>query len=179
MAPAIDVGDDAPGVTLDLVCGVPEGVDALGGKPGVPNGVVVLPSSVAGPVDLYVDSRCGAEEVGSVVTEHFRVANGTGYCALARPRGLTRRACRVHGLRVRHPPAIVAFVWPDAGSEVPGRLGGHGRHAGDAPRSRSTSEGAGRKTFCLAGPRGDGARALLEPSAVLTWTVEAKCHSRP
>lgn len=32
------------------------------------------------------------------------------------------------------------------------------------------------QTFCLAGPHGDGARALLEPSARLAWTVDADSH---
>jgi hypothetical protein len=31
-------------------------------------------------------------------------------------------------------------------------------------------------TFCLAGPRGDGARSLLSPKAELIWTVEAGSH---
>ncbi len=31
-------------------------------------------------------------------------------------------------------------------------------------------------TFCLAGPRGDGARKLLSPDAKLIWTVEAESH---
>jgi hypothetical protein len=35
-------------------------------------------------------------------------------------------------------------------------------------------EGLG--TFCLAGPDGDGARALLEPGSKLVWTVEADSH---
>ena len=34
----------------------------------------------------------------------------------------------------------------------------------------------GRYTFCLAGPRGDAARAMLSPTAQLTWTVEADSH---
>ncbi len=34
----------------------------------------------------------------------------------------------------------------------------------------------GRQTFCLAGPHGDGARALLDPGAHLAWTVEASSH---
>ncbi|MEQ4210161.1 hypothetical protein [Actinopolymorpha sp. B9G3] len=38
-------------------------------------------------------------------------------------------------------------------------------------------EGAGPSlTFCLAGPRGDAARALLGKSARLTWTVNAESH---
>ena len=32
------------------------------------------------------------------------------------------------------------------------------------------------QTFCLAGPKGDRARALLLPGAKLTWTVEASSH---
>jgi len=32
------------------------------------------------------------------------------------------------------------------------------------------------QTFCLAGPNGDAARALLEPGARLTWTVNADSH---
>ncbi|MBS2533711.1 hypothetical protein KGQ20_13110 [Catenulispora sp. NF23] len=31
-------------------------------------------------------------------------------------------------------------------------------------------------TFCLAGPPGDGARALLTERARLVWTVEAASH---
>ncbi|MGQ0468169.1 MAG: hypothetical protein ACT4QG_22985 [Sporichthyaceae bacterium] len=31
-------------------------------------------------------------------------------------------------------------------------------------------------TFCLAGPHGDDARAMLNPDARLTWTVEAATH---
>ena len=31
-------------------------------------------------------------------------------------------------------------------------------------------------TFCLAGPRGDGARNLLGPNPKLIWTVEAGSH---
>jgi hypothetical protein len=34
----------------------------------------------------------------------------------------------------------------------------------------------GRYTFCLAGPKGDGARATLSSTARLTWTVEADSH---
>lgn len=34
----------------------------------------------------------------------------------------------------------------------------------------------GRYTFCLGGPRGDEARALLSPAARLVWTVEAASH---
>ena len=37
-------------------------------------------------------------------------------------------------------------------------------------------EGEGRQTFCLAGPAGDAARALLSSAAQLTWTVEAPSH---
>jgi hypothetical protein len=37
-------------------------------------------------------------------------------------------------------------------------------------------EDEGRYTFCLAGPMGDAVRALLSPSARLTWTVEAASH---
>jgi hypothetical protein len=37
-------------------------------------------------------------------------------------------------------------------------------------------EGEGRRTFCLAGPMGDEARACLGPDARLTWTVEAGSH---
>lgn len=32
------------------------------------------------------------------------------------------------------------------------------------------------QTFCLAGPQGDAARALLARGARLVWTVEAKSH---
>ena len=32
------------------------------------------------------------------------------------------------------------------------------------------------QTFCLAGPQGEAARALLSPSAKLVWTVEATSH---
>jgi hypothetical protein len=32
------------------------------------------------------------------------------------------------------------------------------------------------QTFCLAGPKGDGARAQLLPEAKLVWTVEAGSH---
>ena len=31
-------------------------------------------------------------------------------------------------------------------------------------------------TFCLAGPLGDGARAMMGKSAELIWTVEANSH---
>jgi hypothetical protein len=34
----------------------------------------------------------------------------------------------------------------------------------------------GLDTFCLAGPMGDGARALLERPAELVWSVEAGSH---
>jgi hypothetical protein len=34
----------------------------------------------------------------------------------------------------------------------------------------------GGHTFCLAGPMGDGARALLGPRATLIWTVDAGSH---
>lgn len=34
----------------------------------------------------------------------------------------------------------------------------------------------GRFTFVLAGPMGDGARALLSESARVTWTVKAASH---
>lgn len=37
-------------------------------------------------------------------------------------------------------------------------------------------EQEGRYLFCLAGSRGDQARATLSPSARLTWTVEADSH---
>ena len=37
-------------------------------------------------------------------------------------------------------------------------------------------EGDACHTFCLAGPIGDEARALLGPHAQLIWTVEAKSH---
>lgn len=37
-------------------------------------------------------------------------------------------------------------------------------------------EDEGRYMFCLAGQQGNGARALLSPSARLTWTVEAESH---
>lgn len=32
------------------------------------------------------------------------------------------------------------------------------------------------QTFCLAGPNGDAARALLEPGARCVWTVDAESH---
>ena len=32
------------------------------------------------------------------------------------------------------------------------------------------------QTFCLAGPEGDAARALLASNAKLAWTVEAANH---
>ena len=32
------------------------------------------------------------------------------------------------------------------------------------------------QTFCLAGPHGDDARALLPADAHVVWTVEAKSH---
>jgi len=32
------------------------------------------------------------------------------------------------------------------------------------------------QTFCLAGPNGDAARALLQPGARCVWTVEADSH---
>jgi hypothetical protein len=32
------------------------------------------------------------------------------------------------------------------------------------------------QTFCLAGPNGDAARALLEPGASRVWTVDADNH---
>lgn len=34
----------------------------------------------------------------------------------------------------------------------------------------------GLDTFCLAGPKGDAARAMLEQPAELVWTVEASSH---
>ena len=34
----------------------------------------------------------------------------------------------------------------------------------------------GLETFCLAGPLGDDARAMLNQPARLTWTVEAASH---
>lgn len=37
-------------------------------------------------------------------------------------------------------------------------------------------EGGGEQTFCLAGPRGDAARALLQPGSKLIWTVEASSY---
>lgn len=37
-------------------------------------------------------------------------------------------------------------------------------------------EGDGGWTFCLAGPRGDAARALLESGSRLVWTLEAASH---
>jgi len=37
-------------------------------------------------------------------------------------------------------------------------------------------EGEDGQMFCLAGPRGDGARSLLSPTARLVWTVEAESH---
>jgi hypothetical protein len=37
-------------------------------------------------------------------------------------------------------------------------------------------EGDDDQTFCLAGPRGDDARAMLGPHARLVWTVEAESH---
>jgi hypothetical protein len=36
--------------------------------------------------------------------------------------------------------------------------------------------GGGEYTFCLASPRGDDARKLLEPGAKSIWTVEAGSH---
>ena len=38
------------------------------------------------------------------------------------------------------------------------------------------AEGSADLTFCLAGPRGDGARQFLSPNAKLIWTVEADSH---
>lgn len=35
---------------------------------------------------------------------------------------------------------------------------------------------SGTYTFCLAGPKGDSARAQLSDSARRTWTVEASSH---
>ena len=35
---------------------------------------------------------------------------------------------------------------------------------------------ASGQTFCLAGPNGNGARALLEPGACCVWTVEADSY---
>jgi hypothetical protein len=32
------------------------------------------------------------------------------------------------------------------------------------------------QTFCLAGPNGDAARALMEPNARRAWTVYAESH---
>lgn len=37
-------------------------------------------------------------------------------------------------------------------------------------------DGGTELTFCLAGPRGDGARKLLSSDAKLIWTVEAGSH---
>ncbi|WP_371516049.1 hypothetical protein [Kitasatospora sp. NBC_01300] len=37
-------------------------------------------------------------------------------------------------------------------------------------------EGEEEKMFCLAGPRGDGARALLSEGARLVWTVDAASY---
>lgn len=37
-------------------------------------------------------------------------------------------------------------------------------------------EEEGRFLFCLSGPRGDDARALLSPAARLVWTVDAASH---
>lgn len=34
----------------------------------------------------------------------------------------------------------------------------------------------GGQTFCLAGPHGDQARAMLTTGARLVWEVEASCH---
>jgi hypothetical protein len=34
----------------------------------------------------------------------------------------------------------------------------------------------GLDTYCLAGPMGDAARALMAQPATLVWTVEASCH---
>jgi hypothetical protein len=34
----------------------------------------------------------------------------------------------------------------------------------------------GLDTFCLSGPSGDGARALLPTGSLLEWTVEASNH---
>ncbi|MFD0558400.1 hypothetical protein FB566_3702 [Stackebrandtia endophytica] len=38
------------------------------------------------------------------------------------------------------------------------------------------NEGDDGQMFCLAGPGGDSARALLSPAARLVWTVEADSH---
>lgn len=43
----------------------------------------------------------------------------------------------------------------------------------DEPETESFG---GSQLFCLAGPEGDGARALLAPGATLVWTVEAGSH---
>lgn len=37
-------------------------------------------------------------------------------------------------------------------------------------------ESPGRFTYCLAGPDGDAARALLDPGARLVWTTRAASH---
>lgn len=37
-------------------------------------------------------------------------------------------------------------------------------------------EDEGEQTFCLAGPHGDSARALLAPGARLVWSCEAPSH---
>lgn len=37
-------------------------------------------------------------------------------------------------------------------------------------------ESEGVQTFCLAGPKGDSARKLLEPNSSLIWTCEAESH---
>lgn len=37
-------------------------------------------------------------------------------------------------------------------------------------------EGEGIQTFCLAGPKGDSARKLLEPNANLVWSCEADSY---
>lgn len=37
-------------------------------------------------------------------------------------------------------------------------------------------DGGASYTFCLAGPRGDGARSHLSPDAKLIWVVEAGSH---
>jgi hypothetical protein len=36
--------------------------------------------------------------------------------------------------------------------------------------------GGAEYTFCLTGPKGDGARKLLKPDAKLIWSVEAGSH---
>jgi lauroyl/myristoyl acyltransferase len=59
--------------------------------------------------------------------------------------------------------------------------GGHASHTrGTLPTvallKHELWESPGRSTYCLAGPDGDSARALLEPGARLVWTTMASSH---